>query len=282
VTKPLDLNLGGDPVELRSLETLEEFRACVRLQEETWGQGFSEKVPVSLLKVNLRLGGVSAGAFAASGELVGFVYGLTGYRDGEPLHWSDMLAVGPSWRGRGLGVHLKLYQRQLLLDQDVTRMHWTFDPLESRNAHLNFVRLGIVVREYVENMYGESNSPLHQGVGTDRFIAWWDMTSPRVMDRLNGLGPEPLRGVPDAFEVGEDGGLHRPLGTPVWSPGGGPVMVPVPEDFQEVKARDPGLAVAWREATRAVLGPAFSGGYEVQEFFRGSGVSRYLLVPRDD
>jgi len=38
-------------------------------------------------------------------------------------------------------------------------MHWTFDPLQSRNAYLNFAKLGIIVREYAADMYGETDSP---------------------------------------------------------------------------------------------------------------------------
>ena len=56
-------------------------------------------------------------------------------------------------------------------------MEWTYDPLVAVNAHLNFNRLGVVVDEYVENVYGESGSPLHKGAPTDRFIAQWWMRS---------------------------------------------------------------------------------------------------------
>ena len=36
---------------------------------------------------------------------------------------------------------------------------------------MNFSKLGIVSREYVENMYGQTDSPLHQGRGDGP--AWW-------------------------------------------------------------------------------------------------------------
>ena len=71
---------------IRSFETIEEFRECVELQEETWGQGFSERVPPAILKVSQILGGVSAGAYTADGDLVGFVFGMTGLRGGELVH----------------------------------------------------------------------------------------------------------------------------------------------------------------------------------------------------
>ena len=45
----------------------------------------------------------------------------------------------------------------------IEEIEWTFDPLQASNAHLNIARLGAVVEEYEENIYGVSTSPLHQG-----------------------------------------------------------------------------------------------------------------------
>ena len=59
-------------------------------------------------------------------------------------------------------------------------IEWTFDPLQALNAHLNFRRLGVIVREYEVNIYGESSSPLHRGSPTDRFVAEWWLSSPHV------------------------------------------------------------------------------------------------------
>ena len=133
-----------------------------------WGQGFSERVPASLMKVARRLGGVVASAFDSDGEMVGFVYGMTGPEHGRLIHWSDILAVKPGLRDQGVGRLLKRYQREQVLPRGVTLMRWTFDPLESRNAYLNLGHLGALVREYAVDMYGVSDSPLHRGLGTDR------------------------------------------------------------------------------------------------------------------
>ena len=89
---------------IRPFETMEQCHECVALQEDTWGHGFSERVAPAILKVGRILGGVSAGAYDADDKLVGFVFGLTGLRDGEVVHWSDMLAVlMPPTNPPGLG-----------------------------------------------------------------------------------------------------------------------------------------------------------------------------------
>jgi predicted GNAT superfamily acetyltransferase len=269
-----------------------EYRACVALQELTWGEGFSERVPVSIQKVNGRIGGVNGGAFDESGELVGFVFGMTGFVDGGPVHWSDMLAVRPEWRGTGLGVALKLYQRDVLLEAGVTRMRWTFDPLQSRNAHLNFARLGITGPEYVVDMYGVSNSPLHSGLGTDRFVALWEMDSDRVRRRVEGEGPPALPEVPRAFPVergpegvpvpGEGavlGGLPHGELPPPPDPALPGLLVPVPADIHPLQIHHTELAFQWRHATRAVLASAIAAGWTATEFYRGDPASHYLLSP---
>ncbi len=274
--------MSGSEVEVRPLTGFGEFRECVRLQEEIWGAGFSQRVPEAILIIASRIGGVVSGAFGRDGVLLGFVFGITGIEEGHPVHWSDMLAVRAGWRRRGIGKALKLHQREELLRAGVTRMYWTFDPLEAGNARLNLSRLGAVVREYVEEMYGESGSPLHAEVGTDRFVAIWEMASGRVERRL-GKGDEDevspdLKGVPSALEVvrGDDG-IHRPgeARTELRVPR---LLVPIPGDVQELKAKDTTAARSWRLATRRVLGSYLARGWEVREAIPEGNLLRYVLV----
>jgi predicted GNAT superfamily acetyltransferase len=216
-------------VTLRPLASHDDYHACYELQLATWGRDFQEGVPPSVLKISQRVGGIAAGAFAASGELLGYVYGLTGVRPpgvrrpaaatvpargGAParpelLHWSHMLAVAPEARDLGLGTRLKLYQRELLLPLGVETVEWTYDPLEARNAHLNLNRLGADVVEYVEDMYkGEMGSELARGIGTDRFIVAWKIAGERVRDVLERLRPED--GASAVAAGGGRGGIAAP------------------------------------------------------------------------
>lgn len=266
--------------DIRPFKTIEEFRACVDLQEETWGHGFSERVAPAILKVAQILGGVSAGAWDQDGALVGFVFGMTGVRDGQVVHWSDMLAVRRGLRDTGLGTRLKAYQRETLLERGIRKMYWTFDPLQSRNAYLNFSKLGIVVREYARDMYGQTDSPLHRGIGTDRFIALWLMDRDRVARRIAGdeRGPDALEAaqalaVLDADESGD----HPRPGRVLLGARERTVRVPIPADISAVMSDSMELAVAWREATREALTHYMDRGYEVRELVRGPRVSHYLL-----
>ena len=268
---------------IRPFTTIEEFRACVDLQEDTWGRGFSERVSPAILKVGQMLGGVSAGAWDDTGRLVGFVFGLTGVRGGEIVHWSDMLAVRPEARDSGLGRCLKAYQRDDVRSRGIEKMFWTFDPLRSRNAHLNITRLGAVVREYVQDMYGDTDSPLHRGIGTDRMIALWLLSSERVVARMDALergevypATEPSA-APFALRA-DTGGPHPTPGDPDTTLGNDGVRVAIPSDVGTLMADDPALAVAWRQATRTVFDHYLKNGYEVRGFERGTPTSSYLLA----
>src|SRR6185295_12270842 len=97
-------------------------------------------VPFSLLVATRELGAILVGAFEGS-LLIGFAYSLVGREHEHMVHHSHMLAVRPAYRNLNLGYKLKLAQRERALTQGITRMTWTFDPLQSLNAHFNFAKL---------------------------------------------------------------------------------------------------------------------------------------------
>jgi predicted GNAT superfamily acetyltransferase len=148
-------------VHIRDFASHADRAACVALQELTWGAGFSEKIPAAMLLVAAKTGGVVAGAFDDDGRLMGFVFGVTGVRNGTLIHWSDMLAVHPAAQGHHLGERLKAYQRDACRRLGIETIYWTYDPLVARNAHLNLNRMRARVDEFVPSMYGDAtNSPL--------------------------------------------------------------------------------------------------------------------------
>ena len=165
---------------IREICRVDEMLAVEALQQEVWGISEREIVSFMMFIPTLEVGGALLGAFDG-GELVGFSYGFIGHEHGRVILHSDMLAVRASYRDHKIGYRLKLAQREHALAQGIDRITWTFDPLQSRNAYLNIVRLGAVVRKYKVNYYGnQSTSALHHGLDTDRLLAEWWVDSPRV------------------------------------------------------------------------------------------------------
>ena len=250
----------ADGVVIRRLASLDEFEEAVTIQDETWGAGFSERVPAAILNVAQKVGGVTAGAFGPDGRLLGFVFGLTGIRDDRLVHWSDMLAVRVEARGRHLGDRLKQFQRDCVRDIGVDTMLWTFDPLVARNAHFNLNRLGARPVEYVPNMYGaNTGSPLHGRMETDRWIAAWRLDGSRPTPLPEGTADE----APAAIHPGLDG--LPALGTLLDAPY---VRIPIPPDLQEVQRTAPTIAAQWRVVTRAAFLHYLGRGYAVVGFAR--------------
>jgi predicted GNAT superfamily acetyltransferase len=235
------------------------------MQHAIWGEDFTEIVPATILKVTQQIGGVTAGAFDASGRLLGFVFGMMGAIDEKLVHWSDLLAVHPDARNKGLGRRLKLFQRELLLPLGVDRMFWTYDPLVAKNAYLNIVRLGARPTAYVVDMYGaDTHSALHGGIGTDRFVVAWDLTTEGGANGRTGATPSD-----------DDAPIVNAL-APAELPDVDVVRVEVPADIDEVIARDISAASRLRESTRRVFTRYMDRGYRITGFSHLTPEDRYF------
>jgi predicted GNAT superfamily acetyltransferase len=259
----------------RPLTTPEDAAACFELQGEIWGSAF-DRVPASLMRVATGIGGLAIGAFDEGGTLVGFVFSLAGLHNGEPIHWSHMLGVREAVRGAGVGRHLKEMQRSVLAHRGIKRVLWTFDPLQARNAHLNFNRLGVSLLDYVENMYGITASPLHHGLATDRLVVMLPTTPVDAARPVsNGLGAS-NGAVPVLTPFPRSGDIQVDLDDTTVPA----VLIEIPADLQQVIATTPDVAGTWRLATRASFQRALRRGYQVTGLRRDLTTSRafYTLV----
>ena len=262
----------AEGIVIRELANHAERVLAVQLQEETWGAGFTERVPAAILLVGQKIGGVTAGAFAADGSMLGFVFGMTGVKGGKLVHWSDMLAVRADSQGRHIGQALKQYQREKCRVAGVETMYWTFDPFVARNAKLNLCRLGAAVDEFVPDMYGaNTNSRTHGNLGTDRFVASWDIQ--RV--------PEPMPGdamlLADATVVAGPGESAPSLEAMLPNDTG--VVIQIPADYHTLLSGDAEFARRWRMSARRAFLHYLSHGYRVSAFVAdGENDAAYLLT----
>ena len=257
-------------MDIRTLASADELRQVYELELEIWGRESAEdRVSVLMLLVSTRIGGLVAGAFDG-GRLAGFVYGLPGIRDGRPYLWSHMMGVRPEYRNSGLGHRLKVEQRRLAMAAGLDLIAWTYDPLQAMNAHLNFVKLGVVAREYHPDAYPGSASPLHAGTATDRLVVDWRLSSDRVTDRLarverhepprrDAAAAVPINRVRAAGEWIAPAGLDLSIDAPR-------LALTIPMGFTEMQQRDLPLAREWRSVTREAFTTSLARGYEVTDF----------------
>ena len=163
-----------------------------------------------------------------------------------------MVGVHPQYQNRHLGRQIKLKQRELALAADIPLIEWSFDPLAIRNAFFNIVRLGVIIRNFCPNFYGVTSSPLHGGLPTDRLIAEWWLSAPRVAAALEAVAPGP-------------------------APAG--VEIRVPAEVLEWKTSAPDRVAALQEKLRSEFQERFAEGLAVTGFRTENGDGVYVLTP---
>jgi predicted GNAT superfamily acetyltransferase len=274
-------------IVIRDLKSIDDLSQLKAVEREVWGMADDDTLPLTLAIALKTAGNIFVGAFDKE-KLIGFAFGFLGREHGQTTIHSHMLAVLDAYRHLNLGSRLKQAQRERAMAMGVHEMTWTFDPLQSRNAHFNLSKLGVVSDTYKVDFYGpETSSMLHRN-GTDRLWVRWILNSRRVRDRLAGRS----QGKDARVETLDALRLLAPLVR--FDPSGKPgradlaeslarqrVSIEIPGDILEVERADMGLAREWRDATRWAFREAVKAGFFVAEFCRSirgqQGPGAYLL-----
>jgi predicted GNAT superfamily acetyltransferase len=270
-------------INIRDLETVPDIEPMLLLEKQVWGLDDADVTPLTLAVALRAAGSILLGAFEGR-ELVGFALAFPSFEHRRVGLHSHMLAVRPSHRQYGLGYSLKLAQRERALAMGITEMTWTFDPLRSLNAHLNFTKLGVISDSYRVDFYGpHTSSHLHTN-GTDRLWVTWRMADARVQQRLNGKDGsaevlDALRHLEPLIRFNGDG---KPAeGDLAASLSRQRIAIEIPRDIDRIEHTDKELAHEWRTATRRAFTEAMHAGFIVREFCRSirgqQGPGAYLL-----
>lgn len=268
---------------IRDLDSFEDLKQVERVEREVWGLADIDVLPLTITIATKAAGSIWLGAFDKD-RLIGFAFGFPGIEQGRVTLHSHMLAVRDEYRDLNVGLKLKLAQRDRALGARLPEMTWTFDPLQSKNAHFNFSKLGVVSDAYKVDFYGpETSSMLHQN-GTDRLWVRWPLPSRRVMDRMQGKGnrPELLDVLSRLSPLIRFNGDGRPVRTELDAAlSRQRIAIEIPSDIGTIESKDPALAQAWRKETRWAFTEALKAGFFVAEFCRTirgmQGPGTYLL-----
>jgi len=189
----------------------------------------------SQLRAYTHFGNPTIGAFVDD-ELVGVAIAFLAPAGGVHLH-SHITGVLPPYQHLGLGHGLKLAQRTWCQDHGINEVTWTFDPMLAKNAHFNLRKLGAIAEALLPAFYGEMHDAINAGDVTDRLEVHWHL----------------------------DGSGHRPSTA-------GARRVPVPTDYQKLRAADPTVAGAERRRVREALAEGFDRGLVLVDFDAGAYV----------
>ena len=265
----------SDAIAIRQLKTMPEITATVALQKAVWGMQDVEVASPHTLRAIVHAGGAVIGAEAAGG-LVGFCFGMAAWRGGELWLWSHMAGVRPEYQGCGIGLKLKLAQRDWALNQGFRRMAWTFDPLQSGNANFNFNRLGVTARNYSVNHYGDMQDGINAGMASDRLEAQWQLDSPRVIALVEGGAPAsaPQTAAVKLVHVDRAGEL---LYEQPDSFADASYSIAIPLNIAALKTRNLARAKAWQLQLRRAMTSLLGAGYVVSAFVRDDDSARYIM-----
>jgi len=248
--------------------------------------------------------GDEAGGFSrAAARLVAFCYGFVGLRDKtrgfrDPANlwfYAQYTGVRPEYQSYGLGVCLKEFQREVLLEHyGVTQVVCTFDPLTAINAHRNIRQFGMAVVDYRVSTYGEYGGFLNRlDVPTDRFFMAWDLErklgrpeydfgAALATPRPIWTGERRVAGKSSELELEVVEGTDPDAA-------GDPLLVRIPFDFYKM-LRETDVAdgevrripLDWRMATRTIFQALFARGYRVVDFLKAEGgaSAHYYVLSR--
>ena len=234
----------------------EEFHVIEEIQKKAWGMQDIEVVPYRII-IAMKHAGGSVYIAKYFDKSVGFVVGFIGINKGKLFLHSHQLGVVPEFWGKNIGYFLKLKQREHAIKLNLDLIKWTFDPLLSRNAYLNFNKLGVTCKEFHTNFYGIMQDAINKGLPSDRFYVDWWIRSKRVANRLNGEKPPQIEkllsdNLPiinktkqrNNYRIIDD--LNLNLKDKV-------ILVEIPGDLNVIKNKSMNDAMDWRMKTRAIF-----------------------------
>ena len=255
------------PITFKQLKTLEDLIPCGYLQEAVWKFNKSDIIPPRFMRVLCKHGGFAMGAFDDN-TMIGFVFGVPAIHYGKPSQHSHMLAVLPEYRNHNIGFRLKIAQREEALRRNIDLITWAFDPLQSRNAHLNINKLGVIACSYDINLYGEeTSSKLHSGLGTDRLLAEWWLVSDKVKTVIDGpiqdaVKKAPAKGLNINKTEHDEQGFLIPA-EPNLTLTDNILLLEIPNDIEKMKGSNIEAARRWRELIQKTFLHYFDAGYYV-------------------
>jgi len=294
---------------------IEDYRKYEDLRDELWGLPDDHLAGTrNMMCENVFHEGASlfigafaeavGGGFAVDAEhLAAFSYGFVGVRDKElgfrdPANlrfYSQYLGVRKPYQSHGLGIFLKEFQREMVLDiLGVSTVICTYDPLTGVNAQRNVRYFGMDVLEYRVAHYGEYGGLLNRpDVPSDRFLMSWDLKRkagrPDYDFKAALAAPGPIRTARRRV-AGKTAELELEV-VESFDPDAAadPLLVRIPLDFYRMLREtdvDDGdvrrIPLDWRMASRAVFQALFARGFRVVDFRKAEGPSpaNYYVLSR--
>lgn len=262
-----------ESVVVKQLTTHEQFEQVLALEQEIWQQKFG---PMHAALEQASSSALLIGAYLDE-QLIGFNYSE---KQDEHLLYSYLLGIKRIYREKGVGELIKLKQKEIADELQMTTCKWMFEPLEAYTAHLYFTKL----RSYSTNYYEDSALEIGKALVTpvdrleveldvaDEDYLRWDAKIEELREDAFSLVPWSLnvagRPVLDEFDAALSYGKDA-------------YTLPIPTAFAKLSLETPALAEDWRYKTRVIFKTMFAQGYVILRLTPvNEHICHYLFVKR--
>jgi predicted GNAT superfamily acetyltransferase len=230
-------------IHVQKLIDSQDFESARKIFDITWSMDVGTEITPNLLQAMVHSGSYLSGAFI-DGKCVGAAFAFPATTGGLHLH-SHMTAVLDEYRDKGVGYALKIDQWHWAKKNNYPEISWTFDPLVSRNAKLNLVKLGVNISSYHPNFYGDMPDALNAGDESDRLMVSWKVFGEKPIQRELVSTPKP-----------------------------NDILIQIPADIVAIRTKDREENLRWRRKVREQFLQVFEKGGQVVGF---SANSEYVV-----
>lgn len=225
----------------------EEAKAARDLQRKLWEPPSDDGLyPADLYSTTC--GAATSLVARKEGQVIGFLFGF--YKFGGlplPRAWSryegglriesQVAGVEKEHQSSGVGFALKKLQGERARGEGIAIVNWTVDPLQSRNANLNFKKLRAVACRFLPSHY---DLPSQQNrTRASRLEITWLLTDPRQ--------PDDLEAAHDVAFANE-GPSRLPFDGRARC-----IVIEIPGNWDEIQRDDLTAAWQWRNTTDELL-----------------------------
>ena len=207
--------------------------------DKVWQLNAGTEITSNLLQATVHSGAYLSGAFIDN-DCIGAAFAFPATTGGLHLH-SHMTAVLDEYRDQGVGYALKIDQWHWAKKNNYPEISWTFDPLVSRNAKLNLIKLGVNISSFHPNFYGDMPDSLNAGDESDRLMVSWKV-----------IGENPVQRELVSITKPND------------------ILIQIPSDIVAIRFSDKTENLRWRRKVREQFLQAFEKGGKVVGFSTNS------------
>jgi len=230
-------------IEIKELDSFEQFEELAQLQKKIWHLSDRDQISTITLRalsMKYPIMGLILGAYHNE-TMVGFVV-CTPTRESNTLY-GMIMGVFPEYHNFEVGNKLGLKVLEKCTKENITKICWTYDPLDSRLGHLYLNKWGAIAIKYEADYY-QLKDEYNSKIPLDRLIVDCHLQSTRVIKKAKKeMETLSLKKALSKFPVADENNF----------PDEPSILLEIPSDFNILKQTSLEQAVAFRLKTRLVF-----------------------------